>query len=100
MVVESTEFKFRAQIASLLLASIPVYGILIAVVYFFLLDWRHLQLFGKLNFISSTESLLAVNKIFDLIDPFHGSNESLDKQNFVDSRLNELCPNDVRPNVV
>jgi hypothetical protein len=46
MVIESCEYKHRAQIGCLLLASIPVFGIIIGVTYFFLLDWRHMQLLG------------------------------------------------------
>ena len=47
MVIESCEYKSRSQIACLLLASIPIFGILIAITYFFLADWRHMQLLGK-----------------------------------------------------
>ena len=46
MVIESCEYKHRAQIGCLLLASIPIFGIIIGVAYFFLLDWRHIQLLG------------------------------------------------------
>ena len=46
MVIESCEYKHRAQIGCLLLASIPIFGIMIGVTYFFLLDWRHMQLLG------------------------------------------------------
>ncbi|CAF2842117.1 unnamed protein product [Rotaria sp. Silwood2] len=46
MVIESCEYKHRAQIGCLLLASIPIFGIIIGVTYFFLLDWRHMQLLG------------------------------------------------------
>ncbi|CAF1050169.1 unnamed protein product [Adineta steineri] len=48
MVIESCEYKHRAQIGCLLLASIPIFGIIIGVTYFFLLDWRHMQLLGTL----------------------------------------------------
>ncbi|CAF1036396.1 unnamed protein product [Adineta steineri] len=48
MVIESCEYKHRAQIGCLLLASIPIFGIIIGVSYFFLLDWRHMQLLGTL----------------------------------------------------
>ncbi|CAF4167086.1 unnamed protein product [Rotaria magnacalcarata] len=48
MVIESCEYKHRAQIGCLLLASIPAFGIIIGVTYFFLLDWRHMQLLGSL----------------------------------------------------
>jgi hypothetical protein len=48
MVIESCEYKHRAQIGCLLLASIPVFGIIIGVIYFFLLDWRHMQLLGMI----------------------------------------------------
>lgn len=50
MVIESCEYKHRAQIGSLLLASIPIFGIIIGVTYFFLLDWRHMQLLGIVFF--------------------------------------------------
>jgi hypothetical protein len=46
MVIESCEYKHRAQIGCLLLASVPIFGIIIGVIYFFLLDWRHMQLLG------------------------------------------------------
>jgi len=46
MVIESCEYKHRAQIGCLLLASVPIFGIIIGVTYFFLLDWRHMQLLG------------------------------------------------------
>ena len=46
MVIESCEYKHRAQIGCLLLASIPIYGIIIGVAYFFILDWRYMQLLG------------------------------------------------------
>ncbi|CAF1382123.1 unnamed protein product [Adineta ricciae] len=48
MVIESCEYTHRAQIGCLLLASIPIFGIIIGVAYFFLLDWRHMQLLGTL----------------------------------------------------
>ncbi|CAF1417806.1 unnamed protein product [Rotaria sp. Silwood1] len=48
MVIESCEYKHRAQIGCLLLASIPIFGIIIGVTYFFLSDWRHMQLLGTL----------------------------------------------------
>ncbi|CAF1947116.1 unnamed protein product [Rotaria magnacalcarata] len=48
MVIESCEYKHRAQIGCLLLASLPIFGIIVGVIYFFLLDWRHIQLFGTL----------------------------------------------------
>ncbi|CAF1268244.1 unnamed protein product [Rotaria sordida] len=48
MVIESCEYKHRAQVGCLLLASIPIFGIIIGVTYFFLLDWRHMQLLGSL----------------------------------------------------
>jgi hypothetical protein len=51
MVIESCEYKHRAQIGCLLLASIPIFGIIIGVTYFFLLDWRHMQLLGMISFI-------------------------------------------------
>ena len=54
MVIESCEYKHRAQIGCLLLASIPIFGIIIGVAYFFLLDWRHIQLLGTIPFISSS----------------------------------------------
>lgn len=50
MVIESCESKHRAQIGCLLLTSIPIFGILIGVGYFFLLDWRHMQLLGTISF--------------------------------------------------
>ncbi len=52
MVIESCEYKHRAQIGCLLLASIPVFGIIIGVIYFFLLDWRHMQLLGMTSYVS------------------------------------------------
>ncbi|CAF1092118.1 unnamed protein product [Rotaria sp. Silwood1] len=48
MVIESCEYKHRAQIGCLLLASMPIFGIIVGVTYFFLLDWRHMQLLGTL----------------------------------------------------
>ena len=48
MAIESCEYKHRAQIGCLLLASIPIFGIIVGVAYFFLLDWRHMQLLGNL----------------------------------------------------
>lgn len=51
MVIESCEYKHRAQIGSLLLASMPIFGIILGVIYFFLLDWRHMQLLGKTFFL-------------------------------------------------
>ncbi|CAF5143836.1 unnamed protein product [Rotaria sp. Silwood1] len=48
MVIESCEYKHRAQIGCLLLASIPIFGIIIGVTYFFLSDWRHMKLLGSL----------------------------------------------------
>ena len=47
MVIESCEYKHRAQIGCLLLASIPIFGIIVGVTYFFLLDWRYMQLLGR-----------------------------------------------------
>ena len=47
MVIESCEYRHRAQIGCLLLASIPIFGIIVGVTYFFLLDWRHMQLLGR-----------------------------------------------------
>jgi len=60
MVIESCEYKHRSQIGCLLLASIPIYGIIIGVAYFFLLDWRYMQLLGiirRLLFCCSLESV-------------------------------------------
>ncbi|UJR36951.1 hypothetical protein I4U23_029660 [Adineta vaga] len=48
MVIESCEYTHRAQIGCLLLASLPIFGIIIGVTYFFILDWRHMQLLGTL----------------------------------------------------
>jgi len=60
MVIESCEYKHRSQIGCLLLASMPIFGIIIGVTYFFLLDWRHMQLLGIISFISvSRPSILS-----------------------------------------
>ncbi|CAF1013122.1 unnamed protein product [Didymodactylos carnosus] len=48
MVIESCEYRHRAQIGCLLLASVPVFGIIVGVTYFFIADWRHIQLVGTL----------------------------------------------------
>ena len=48
MVIESSEYKYRTQIAGLLLASTPIFAVLIGVIYYVLLDWRHMQLLGTL----------------------------------------------------
>ena len=39
----------------------PIFGIIIGVIYFFLLNWRHMQLLGMTLFCSFTDLLLVVH---------------------------------------